>query len=152
MTAGILEHINITVSNPGKTAERLSALFGWTIRWSGKATNSGHTVHVGGKNSYLAVYSKGSPSQPERGEGKHAKGLNHVGVVVDDLEKVERRVNRAGFETYNFGEYEPGRRFYFRDSDGIEFEVVSYQPKTYPWRQSFFTLLGKMSENGSLMK
>ena len=32
-----------------------------------------------------------------------------------------------GLETFNHGDYEPGRRFYFFDWDGIEFEVVSYE-------------------------
>jgi len=46
--------------------------------------------------------------------------------VVDDLDSVEDRVKAAGFTTGNHGDYEPGRRFYFHDADGIEFEVVSY--------------------------
>ncbi|GAA6200903.1 hypothetical protein NBRC116599_21280 [Aquicoccus sp. SU-CL01552] len=53
-------------------------------------------------------------------------GLNHVGVVVEDLDATEARVKAAGFVPHNYGDYEPGRRFYFRDSDGIEFEVVHY--------------------------
>ncbi|MEZ5340555.1 MAG: hypothetical protein R2706_03650 [Acidimicrobiales bacterium] len=39
---------------------------------------------------------------------------------------MEARVIAAGFEPYNHGDYEPGRRFYFDDADAIEFEVVSY--------------------------
>ena len=53
-------------------------------------------------------------------------GLNHIGVMVDDLETVEQRVLQHGFKIHNYGDYEPGRRFYFDDEDGIEFEVVSY--------------------------
>jgi predicted enzyme related to lactoylglutathione lyase len=47
---------------------------------------------------------------------------------VDDLDAVERRVVAAGLRPFNHGDYEPGRRFYFLDADGIEFEIVSYQP------------------------
>lgn len=32
----------------------------------------------------------------------------------------------AGFTPFNHGDYEPGRRFYFLDGDGIEYEIVSY--------------------------
>ena len=53
-------------------------------------------------------------------------GLNHVGIVVDDLDGVEARVKAAGFTPTNHGDYEPGRRFYFDDSDGVEYEIVSY--------------------------
>ncbi|MGJ8556368.1 MAG: VOC family protein, partial [Sulfitobacter geojensis] len=30
------------------------------------------------------------------------------------------------FKTSNHADYEPGRRFYFHDTDGVEFEVVQY--------------------------
>ncbi len=33
---------------------------------------------------------------------------------------------RWGSQTHSHADYEPGRRFYFHDEDGIEFEVVSY--------------------------
>ena len=28
---------------------------------------------------------------------------------------------------FNHGDYDPGRRFYFLDPDGIEYEVISYR-------------------------
>ena len=33
----------------------------------------------------------------------------------------------AGLTAFNHGDYHPGRRFYFLDPDGIEYEVVSYR-------------------------
>jgi catechol 2,3-dioxygenase-like lactoylglutathione lyase family enzyme len=71
----------------------------------------------------MAVYTTGEPV-PER----HRKGapLNHVGLVVDDLAAAEAIVIAAGLEPFNHMDYEPGRRFYFFDWDGIEFEMVSY--------------------------
>ena len=32
----------------------------------------------------------------------------------------------AGLTPFSHADYEPGRRFYFLDPDGIEYEVVSY--------------------------
>ncbi len=32
----------------------------------------------------------------------------------------------AGLEPFGHDDYDPGRRFYFFDDNGIEFEVVSY--------------------------
>lgn len=126
-----LEHVNITVADPDATANMLVDLFGWTIRWKGPSLLGGHTVHVGQPgtgDNYLAVYT--TPSPPENASSRSALGhLNHLGLVVDDLEEAERRITQAGFETYNHGDYEPGRRFYFDDHDGIEFEVISYDNK-----------------------
>ena len=58
-----------------------------------------------------------------------AKGrpLNHIGVEVDDLAAVETKVIAAGLRPFGHDDYDPGRRFYFLDPDGIEYEIVSYR-------------------------
>ena len=53
-------------------------------------------------------------------------GLNHIAVVVDDLDATEMRVKAAGYVPGEVYDYDPGRRFYFREENGIEFEIVSY--------------------------
>lgn len=127
MSEAILEHANVTVSDPRATAEMLGRVFGWRIRWEGGARDDGCSIHVGGADSYLAIY-RGKGDQAPRADSYSAVGgLNHVGVVVvEDLDAVEEKVRAEGYEPYSFGDYEPGRRFYFRDRDGIEIEVVSY--------------------------
>jgi len=122
-----LEHANVTVSDPHKTADWLGRVFGWKVRWEGAAINGGYTVHVGNETSYLALYTPGDSATGAVDNSYAVRGgLNHLAVVVDDLDSVEDRVKAAGFTTGNHGDYEPGRRFYFHDADGIEFEVVSY--------------------------
>jgi len=120
-----LEHVNFTAADPSETAKRLCALFDWHIRWKGAALNNGYTVHVGTEDNYLAIYSRGNPGDPPNSYETRA-GLNHIGIVVDDLDATEARIKAAGFETYSHADYEPGRRFYFYDPDEIEFEVISY--------------------------
>ena len=121
-----LEHVNVTVSDPQKSANMLCALFGWKIRWHGQ-TPMGLTYHVGTEKSYIAVY-RGAKSNPNNQDSYSTiASLNHIAVVVDDLDEIENRVKEAGFIPQNHGNYEPGRRFYFDDQDGIEFEVVSYR-------------------------
>jgi catechol 2,3-dioxygenase-like lactoylglutathione lyase family enzyme len=121
-----LEHINLTVSDPDASAVLLGSLFDWRVRWSGAAKDDGFTVHVGSDASYLALYRPPvSPGAPNPA-GRHVNGLNHVAVVVDDLDAMEARVVAAGFVPFGHGRYEPGRRFYMLDHDGIEFEIVSY--------------------------
>ena len=78
----------------------------------------GNTLHIGGNSRYLALYSRSDI--PVRDIEQH------VGVLVDDLDEIEQRVRQAGYTPFNFGEYEPGRRFYFIVNDQIEYEVVSY--------------------------
>lgn len=122
MPTGTLEHINITVSDIERSAAFFERLLGWHIRWRGPSQLGGETIHVGNAQDYIAVYTRGA--QP----GPFAKGvpLNHVGIVVDDLDAAEQVVREAGLEPFNHADYAPGRRFYFYDWDGIEFELVSY--------------------------
>lgn len=120
-----LEHVNVTVSDPQRTVDMFCDIFGWKIRWKGDAKDGGTTYHVGTDDSYVAVYSKGGTATVAN--SYEAPGsLNHIGVVVDDLDATEARVKKAGFTPHNHGDYEPGRRFYFDDADGIEIEVVAY--------------------------
>ena len=53
-------------------------------------------------------------------------GLNHIAVVVDDINDMRARVQASGFTPGEHYDYEPGQRFYFYDHDGIEYEVVQY--------------------------
>ena len=127
MTSAALEHVNITVSDPAATAAMLCTLFEWKVRWQGPSQMGGHTFHVGTQDHYLAVYTyDGNPHPGKLRNAITQGGLNHVGVVVDNLQVVEQRVIEAGYTPHNHGDYEPGRRFYFNDSDDIEYEVVSY--------------------------
>lgn len=125
MTHAMIEHVNLTVSDPERSARLMEALFGWRIRWKGPARDGGRSIHVGNDIAYVALYT--GP------DGMHAKArypkgepLNHVGVLVDNLDAVEEKVIAEGLDPFNHGDYEPGRRFYFFDPDGIEYEVVSY--------------------------
>ena len=126
-----LEHVNITVSDPKQTAAMLAALFGWHTRWEGEAMGgAGYTMHVGTDQSYIAIYSGSNPQQavPKEDASYETRGaMNHIGVVVDDLDAVEAKVNAMGLKTHSHADYEPGRRFYFHDTDGVEIEVISYQ-------------------------
>lgn len=122
-----LEHTNFTVADPEATAAWMCDLFGWHVRWSGEAKNQGHTVHVGTGDQYLALYKpRGAAQTPTEDNYQTVGGLNHIAVTVDDLDAMEEAVRAHGFTPENHADYEPGRRFYFHDGDGIEYEVVSY--------------------------
>ena len=121
-----LEHVNVTVADPDATAAVLVDLFGWRVRWSGPGMTTGRTVHVGGDDSYVALFSYGDAAVRHEDSYRTRGGLNHIAVVVEDLAATEKRVAAAGYLPGETFDYEPGRRFYFREANGIEIEVVSY--------------------------
>ena len=125
MAQGRIEHVNLTVSDIDRSAQFFARLMGWQQRWRGEAMNGGETIHLGEPElgqTYIASYT----DRADHAGQKKGVPLNHVGLLVDDLDEAERIVIQAGLTPFSHADYEPGRRFYFFDWDGIEFEVVSY--------------------------
>jgi len=120
-----IEHVNVTVSDPDRAARLMAALFGWHVRWQGPARSGGRTIHVGSDDHYIALYS-GLGVAYTADDFAKGRPLNHIGVEVDDLAAIEAKVVAAGLRPFGHDTYDPGRRFYFLDPDGIEYEVVSY--------------------------
>jgi len=152
MQIATLEHVNITVSDPKATATMLCGIFGWHIRWEGPSMDNGYTVHVGTKDCYIALYATETSSPSGIESYKMVNGLNHIALTVDDLDMIEKRVLAAGFKTLNHSEYEPGRRFYFRDSDNIEYEIVSYLSNKGMLKREITQKMGRIAKYGSLMR
>ena len=63
MAQGRLEHANISVTDPERSAALLIDLLGWHERWRGPSQLGGHSVHVGAEHDYVALYT-----------GEHVKG------------------------------------------------------------------------------
>ncbi|RAN39567.1 VOC family protein [Hyphomonas sp. GM-8P] len=126
MKPALFEHVNVTVSDPKKTAAMLVDLFGWHVRWEGPAKYDGYTVHVGTDDEYIALYAL--PKQDRMDEESYYRtgAVNHFGILVEDLDAAEQRILKSGLKTHSHQTYDPGSRFYFHDHDGIEWEVVSY--------------------------
>lgn len=127
MNSPRIEHVNVTVRDPARAARLMQEIFGWHVRWEGPARDGGRTIHVGSDEDYVALYTGAGVTYSDDDFAK-GRPLNHIGVLVDDLDAVEARVAAAGLVPFSHGDYEPGRRFYFLDPDGIEYEIVSYLP------------------------
>lgn len=126
MSQARLEHANITVSDVHATAAWMGRVFGWKTRWEGESIYKGYSLHVGSENQYLALYTPPNALGDAPNTYQIRGGLNHLAVVVQNLEATEALVRAENFELGEHFDYEPGRRFYFHDENGIEFEVVEY--------------------------
>lgn len=125
MASPRIEHVNVTVTDPERAAALMDRVFGWKIRWQGPARDGGRTIHVGSEDCYVALYT-GRDAVYTDADFIKGRPLNHIGVEVEDIDSTEARVIAAGLSPFSHGDYDPGRRFYFLDPDGIEYEVVSY--------------------------
>lgn len=85
----------------------------------------GHTIHIGTDDQYIALYT--NDDIPADMQYRKGQPVNHIAMTVDDLEAVAAKVKAAGLEPGEYDIYDPGRRFYFYDWNGIEWEVVSYR-------------------------
>jgi len=121
-----LEHVNMTVSDLERSIDVYSRLLGLRVRWRGTTSSGTPAAHVGDDDWYLAFF---EATNRDRAEVDYETvGLNHVGFVVDDLEAAKGRLGSLGLEPHAEQEYDPGKRLYFFDPDGIEVELVEYAP------------------------
>ena len=126
MLTGKVEHANLSVTDPDRSADMFKEMCGWKERWRGKSQKYGWSLHIGNPetgDTYLALYT----GDHVTGDYRKGQPLNHVGIVVGDLASAETAVKKAGLKPFGNDDYEPGRRFYFLDWDNIEFEVIAYE-------------------------
>ena len=83
MTAAMIEHVNVTVRSPERSAALMRSLFGWEERWRGRAQDGGFTIHIGTEAMYLALYTGPDGADADVHFDKGAP-LNHLGIEVDD--------------------------------------------------------------------
>ncbi len=126
-----LEHVNLTVSDLDRSIDFYCNLLGLWVRWRREAGEDCAAVHVGDDRYYLALFEARSGSEPPPVDYE-AVGLNHFGFVVDDLDAARERLVSLGVTPHSEADYEPGRRLYFFDPDGIEVELVEYSSAVAP--------------------
>lgn len=120
----MLEHVNFTVSDLDRSVGFYRELLDLDVRWKGKTSDGRDAAHVGDDRHYLAIFQSAGPG---RAENDYATvGINHFGFVVDSLDAAKKRLASMGVRIKAEMDYEPGRRLYFFDPDGIEVELVEY--------------------------
>lgn len=120
----VLEHVNLTVSDLQQSIDFYCQLFDFRVRWRASADAEKQEAHVGSDDMYIAFFQAPRPGAAEPDYNR--VGLNHFGIIVDDLGKYRDRLSRLGVEPHYEPEYTPGRRLYFYDPDHVEVELVQY--------------------------
>lgn len=127
--ASYLEHANITVPDVEAAIRFLKTIDPtFRIRHDEKPPGSHRWVHIGTEESYFALQEPHLDSSPEDKRRPYRDiGVNHLGLVVDDLEQVVRRLEENGYRKGIDGEENPHRkRAYYYDSANFEWELVQY--------------------------
>ncbi len=119
-----IEHVNLSVADLDRSVAFYREMFDFELRWRGTNSAGRPEAHVGDERCYLALF------QAER-SGKYERdyadvGFNHFGFAVDDLARIKDRLTTKGITPHLEADYNPGRRLYFLDPDGIEVEAVEY--------------------------
>lgn len=120
-----LEHVNLTVSDLDRSIGFYSDLLGLRVRWRRHGGDQPAAAHVGDDRHYIAMF-QAPPGAGRPVADYEAVGLNHFGFVVDDLDAARERLSSLGVQPHSEADYEPGRRLYFLDPDGVEVELVEY--------------------------
>ena len=118
-----LEHVNLTVADLARSIDFYTRLLGWRVRWQGTTSAGRAAAHVGNDDTYLALFEGGGASPAWDYD---RVGFNHVGFRVDDLDAAKARLAELGAPVHGEDDYEPGRRLYASDPDGLEIELVAY--------------------------
>lgn len=121
-----LEHVNITTSDCDLMVEFLAtAIPEWKVR-NGATSDKCRWLHFGSERFYIAIEEREGPSQSPHKTYFHP-GLNHYGIVVDEVDSLMERMISAGYREGNHVLEHPHRkRCYFFDHDGGEWEFVEY--------------------------
>ncbi|MGR5064123.1 VOC family protein [Photobacterium sp. DNB22_13_2] len=121
-----VEHANITVCNIDLTVEFIqTALPSFAIRHCGQG-DLYRWCHIGTELSYLALQEVVERESVDRTPYRDS-GINHIGLVTDDIESVKARLLAAGYKENEMEASHPWRkRIYFWDPNGIEWEFIEY--------------------------
>ena len=120
-----LEHVNMSVADLDQTIAFYQQLLGLNVRWRGTTPSGLEAAHIGDERHYLALFAIGDREHKEADYDE--LGLNHFGFVVDDLDTAKRKLKDLNVEPTMEADYEPGRRLYFLDPNGVEVELVQYE-------------------------
>jgi len=117
-----IEHVNLSVADLERSIDFYCRLFDFRVRWRQADPDEQPAAHVGNDETYIAMFEAAKPG--EAPSDYDQVGLNHFGLIVEDLEPYRRRLAELGVTPHHEPDYDPGPRLYFFDPDHIEVELV----------------------------
>ncbi len=122
-----IEHINITVANIDKSCDYYYQLFGFEKSWEGTAFAEKGNVracHVKKGDIYLSFFEAEEMGSYQSNYG--INGINHFALEVESLLPYREKLKHLNIKIHIDENYEPGKRIYFFDLNGVEIELVEY--------------------------
>ena len=131
-----LEHANITVNDLQEAIKFFQTAFPH-FKVRGKGNDMREWVHLGDDHTYVALnQAKMSDLKVEKNYDK--AGVNHLGFVVQDVQKIAESLLKNGYKRDYPKEVEKFRiRDYFIDNDGNQYEFVQYLSELPEERNSY---------------
>ena len=124
-----IEHINITVPNIDAAVSFLKIIApDFKIMKDEKPLNDKRWMHIGNTKYYFALQEAHIGATPKKQNQTYINyGFNHIGLVVNNIDEIEKKLIKAG---YNKGINTPiekfRKRIYYYDTAGFEWELVEY--------------------------
>ena len=124
-----IEHVNITVPNIDAAVSFLNIVApDFEIRKDGKPLNDKRWMHIGNNEFYFALQEAHIDATPKKANQTYINyGFNHIGLVVHNIDDIEKQLNEAGYQKGMDTPIEKFRkRIYYYDNAGFEWELVEY--------------------------
>jgi catechol 2,3-dioxygenase-like lactoylglutathione lyase family enzyme len=119
------EHINLSCQDLETSKQFYQTLFpDWFVRAKGEWQNE-RWIHFGDRQFYLALNE--APDAERTQYPYEGIGINHIGFVIDNGEKMKAVLEANGIEYCTMDAPETKFRIYVSDPDGNEIELVEYQ-------------------------
>ncbi|SNY94552.1 VOC family protein [Flagellimonas pacifica] len=133
-----LEHANITVNDLQEAIRFFRTAFPhFKIRGGGNGTRE--WVHLGDDDTYIAI-NQAKYSNLTIDKNYDKIGINHIGFVVPDVQKIANNLLKNGYKRDFPKEVEQFRiRDYFADADGNQYEFVQYLSEVPEKKNSYKT-------------
>ncbi len=122
-----IEHANITVPNIDEAIAFIKiAAPDFNVRTDQSPADSNRWAHIGNDDFYFALQQAHIGSSPEKPRTPYKNiGVNHIALVVDNLDDIEKRLVEANYSrSIDTPKEKHRKRLYFFDNTGFECCVI----------------------------
>lgn len=123
-----IEHLNITVPSIQEALKFINIVAkDFKVRFEGEYPTGRKWVHVGNDTFYIALQEPSIEDYKSRVQTYNNVGINHIGLVVQNIDEIDKELMAEGYEKLDdFNHEEFRKRKYFLDGSGIEWELIEY--------------------------